>query len=269
MSDDYSPQSVESRAADVRSAEVVPARSNALQLIARSAFARRIFARRDAAIAIGEADVDATPRVKRSMPWSLLSFIALVIIPSLGAIVYFCLFASDQFVAEARMAVRTANFDFGRDSRGKSGGEASSKAAASSVGLPSLADQDAFVVAAYVRSQAAIQDISGKVDVRAAYSRPEADVWARLARDASAEKLLLYWRSMVSAHVEASSGIVTIEVRAFRPDDALKLAQELIGASERLVNDLSARARADAVLRAEQEVRRSEALVQTAMAAQL
>jgi capsular polysaccharide transport system permease protein len=71
---------------------------------------------------------------------------------------------------------------------------------------------------------------------------------------------------MVTAYVDAPSGVVTVSVKAFRADDALALSQAIIKASEALANDVSARARADAMTRAEAEVPRDEGLVQSALA---
>ena len=60
-------------------------------------------------------------------------------------------------------------------------------------------------------------------------------------------------------------GIVTVRTRAFRADDALALASAIVRLSEKLANDVTARARADTMRRAEDEVRRSEGLVRDAL----
>src|SRR6202007_2052605 len=81
---------------------------------------------------------------------------------------------------------------------------------------------------------------------------------ARLKRNASIEDLVDYWNSMVTTNIDGPSGIVTVAARAFRQEDALALSQAIIVASEKLVNEVSARARNDAMRRAEGEVRRNE-----------
>jgi capsular polysaccharide transport system permease protein len=70
---------------------------------------------------------------------------------------------------------------------------------------------------------------------------------------------------MVLTYVDGPSGIVTVDAKAFRPDDALLLSQAIIDASEKLANEVSARSRNDAMKRAEEEVRRYEEKVQTAL----
>ncbi len=189
------------------------------------------------------------------------SFILLVVIPSLVSWVYLAFFASNQYVAEARFAVRAAQMDTGESDKLKSA--ASSLASGSIV---SLSGQDAYIVTTYIRSRAVIDDLSKTIDIRQIFTRPEGDFWARLKRDGSAEELLSYWNSMVTAYVDGPSGVVSVTVRSFRPDDSVALASAIIKVSENLVNEVSARARNDALKRTEDEVRRSEARVRAALA---
>ena len=54
------------------------------------------------------------------------------------------------------------------------------------------------------------------------------------------------------------SGIVTLIVRAFTPQDSLDITNKVMPESERFVNDLSGRARADSLRRAEFELTRAK-----------
>jgi len=56
-----------------------------------------------------------------------------------------------------------------------------------------------------------------------------------------------------------------VRARAFNPQDALKLADGILASSERLVNNLSARARRDALRNAEDEVSRAEKRLKSAL----
>lgn len=180
-----------------------------------------------------------------------------VIVPSVASIFYLAFMASDQYVASARFAVRSVQ------SEAAASLTASADSAPST--LPPLVGQDGYIVVTYIRSHAIVTELQKKADLRAIFRRPEADFWARLPSNASAEELTDYWRSMVSANVDGPSGIVTIHTRAFRPDDALLLSRLVLEASERLANEVSARARADSVSRAETEVKRSEAEMHKAL----
>ncbi len=224
--------------------------------------ARRVFS----AVSLrGSAQpASAAAEVRQGKPLSLpnvylASFIAIVAIPSFLCIIYLAFIASDQYVAEARLAVKAAQFEFGRD---KSSGALASLGSGST---PAIAGQDAYIITNYIHSRAILEDLNGKIDIKEIYQRPEADFWARLKSDPSAEEYANYWKKMVTTYVDGPSGIVTLLVRAFRPKDAERLSQAVLEASEKLANDVSARARRTIMHQAEDEVRRSEGLVRAAL----
>src|ERR1700687_5924671 len=177
-------------------------------------------------------------------PGYLISLILAVVIPAFMAILYLAFIASDQYVAEARFAVRTSQIDGG-------GGDKLLSMLGSGLGssMPALAGQDPYIVTGYIHSRAIVDDLSQQLDLRAIFTRPGSDFWARLKRNASIEDLVDYWNGMVTADVDVPSGIVTVAARAFRQEDALALSQAIIAASEKLVNEVSARARHDAMRR--------------------
>lgn len=202
----------------------------------------------------------------------LLTFILLVVLPTIAAGVYLFFVASDQYVAEARFAVRPAdpiggpgdtNLSLANADKTKVGALSSGSYL---YGGDSLSSADAEIVANYIHSRAVIDDVSRTVDVKAIFRAPGADFFARLPDGASAEDLAIYWNRMVSVYIETTSGIVTLSVSAFRREDALRLTQAILKSSETLVNDLSRKVRADAMRTAEEEVRRSDGEVRFALA---
>ncbi|WP_158811987.1 capsule biosynthesis protein [Beijerinckia sp. L45] len=207
----------------------------------------------------GSFDLEPEPRRKPNIV--LISLILVVLLPILTAGLYLFFVAADQYAAETRFAVKTASGG-SDDSGGK--GETSIASVMTSGG--SLGGQEADIVANYIQSRAIIDDIARTVDVRAIFQRPEADFWAKLPTNASTEDLTAYWKKMISVYIESTSGIVTVEARAFRREDALLLAKAIVKSSETLVNDLSSNVRADAVKHAEDEIRRAEADVRFALA---
>jgi capsular polysaccharide transport system permease protein len=254
--------------------EIEAPRSRRGSLVGVVAGAARIVARRfSGAVALrppepAETAAETRPRKPLPLPNGYLaSFFAVFVIPSFLCIVYLAFIASDQYVAEARFAVQTAQFGFAslKLDDDKSSGPAAAVGGLSSGAIPSVSSQDAYVITNYIGSRAIIDDLAGKIDIRAIFQRPEADFWARLKNDPSAEELTDYWKKMVSTYVEATSGIVTVKARAFRPADAKALATAIVEASERLANDVSARARTTIMQQAEEEVRRSEGLVRAAL----
>ena len=226
------------------------------------------------ALELRDTSVELQPKRKFNIVrWSLL---LCVLLPAIASVLYLFLVASDQYVAETRFMVRQAEPLTGggggamtstgeKKEAGGASAMASSPAAAMS-GTFNLGGEDAEIVASYIHSRSIIDDISRTLDVRAIFQRPEADFWARLPRDASAEDFTKYWNRMVAANVEATSGIVTVSVSAFRREDALRLTQAILKSSERLVNDLSTKVRLDMMKTAEDEVRRSEGEVRFSLA---
>src|SRR5207237_10653540 len=86
----------------------------------------------------------------------------------------------------------------------------------------------------------------------------EADWRLRLTRRRSIEGSVQYWRGKVDPFYDPANGPVVVRVRAFTPAEALQLAQAIVAASEQLVNDLSTRARHDALGNGESEVTHAE-----------
>ncbi|MGA2895925.1 MAG: capsule biosynthesis protein [Xanthobacteraceae bacterium] len=205
---------------------------------------------------------DALPRVMTSPLWA--SFIGLVLVPSFAAMVYFALIASDQLAAEARFAVRQIAAD---SSDTTASGSNTSDSGGGSVNFSfTTPGQNAYIVTSYIQSRAIVDDLNARLNLREIFRRPEADFWARLKRNASIDELADYWRSMVSTYIDAPSGIVTLQVRAFRADDAVAVAKAVLELSETLVNRISDRARSDAMAMSEGEVRHAYEMTQTALA---
>ena len=183
-----------------------------------------------------------------------LSFAVVVVLPVVFAAVYYFLVAADQYVAEFRFAVRSAEpapSEFGWLLRSD---VASAPAAA-----------DSYIVVQYVRSRAMVDDLAPTLDLREIFSRPGADWPARLHLPVSVEELVGYWKGQVDAFFDATNGTVVVRVSAFTRRDALILAQAILAASEALVNRLSARARRDALHGAATEVDAAERRLSTAL----
>jgi capsular polysaccharide transport system permease protein len=200
----------------------------------------------------------------RSAP--LLSFIFLVILPSVAAAVYYAAFAAPQYTVEERFIVRQNNQ--GQESatnKMQQQPQVATMAPSTSMSV-ALAMEDAYVVANYIRSRAMIDDLSKTIDLRKIYRRPEADFYARLKHGATAEELEDYWKDMVTTYVDGPSGIVTLQVRAFRPEDALEIALAIDELAEKLVNEISLRARQDALARSQQDVDHAEDAMRSILA---
>jgi capsular polysaccharide transport system permease protein len=191
----------------------------------------------------------------RRFPLRSLSLVVVVAVPVVLAAVYYFFIAADQYVAEFRFALRSVE-----PVRTEASGIFQGSVAFSPIGV------DSYAIAQYLRSRDIVDDLGKTLDLREMFSRPEADWAARLQLPVSIEELVRYWKSQVDAFFDVANGTIVVRARAFTPDDALKLAQGILASSERLVNDLSARARRDTLRNSEKEVRRAERRLKTALA---
>jgi capsular polysaccharide transport system permease protein len=162
---------------------------------------------------------------------------ACVLLPNLLAIGYLGLVAAPQFASEARFVVRTNS---------KTGALALGTALS---GFVRAAD-DTFPVHAYILSRDAALRLSGDPDLRDALSRPEADFLFRypgLFRSPTGEGFFRHYLRFVDVDYDDRSGISTLKVRAFRPEDSQAIAEALLRGAESLINRLNERARQDAL----------------------
>lgn len=185
-----------------------------------------------------------------------VSFVALVLIPVAVSAAYYFAVAADQYVAEFRFTFNTP--DPPRyDPLSLFAGNATRSPAA----------LESQILVQYMTSRAIVDRIDASLDLRRVFSPPQADWWARLPRSAAIEELVRYWQGQVDPFYDPANGTVTVRVRAFAPGDALRLSEAVVAASESLVNELSLRARRDALRQAESELAQAEARLKSALGA--
>lgn len=179
-----------------------------------------------------------------------------VLLPALLSLLYFGLWASPMYIAEARFAVR------GAETSGAAGGLASLLLpAGASVGA------DAHIVAEYIQSPDIMEAIDGEMGIFRHFSSREHDFISRLAADATRDERLSYWNWAVKPSFDPETGVITLSVRAYDPATAQKLAEAVLARSEALVNAMSRRAQNDAIALAMSEVKTAEARVSKAQEA--
>ncbi len=199
---------------------------------------------------------EAAVRRRRVLPSpTLLSFLLVVVVPVALAAIYYLGIAADQYVVAFRFGVRSA-----QPARADGGVGLIPGATPLQVGL------DSYAVAQYIDSRAIVDTLNKTIDLRRMFATPAADWPARLHLPASAEDLIEYWRGQVEAFFDPTNGTIRVRVRAFSADDALELARAVLAAAEQLVNDLSLRARHDALRNAEGDVAAAEARLRRALA---
>lgn len=169
-----------------------------------------------------------------------------VLLPTLLAAVYLWLVAADQYHSDAAFSIRSEDFANPLEALG----------AFTQVGTSSASDSQ--VLYDYIRSQPLVAKIDERFDLRSLYRRHPSDLVFSLPADASMEDLVDYWDRMVSIAIDSSSGVLTLEVRAFRPEDAQSIAEAIIEESGILVDELSRIARQDAMRFAREDVAMAE-----------
>jgi len=191
---------------------------------------------------------------RRRLPLGAITFVLMVALPMALAGIYHFFIAADQYVAEFRFGLRSAE-----PVRTDPGLPFQIGAAPSLIGL------DSYVVVQYIVSRAMVDDLDKTLDLRQMFSTAKADWPARLHIPVPVEDLVAYWQGQVDAFFDPTNGTIVVKARAFAPEDAVKLAQAILASSERLVNELSARARRDALRDSENDLQRAEQRLATAL----
>jgi capsular polysaccharide transport system permease protein len=212
----------------------------------------------DRELALPSADYwrETARRYARNGP--VLSILIGIVLPTLLTALYMFLLAADQYASEARISVR-ANDQQSVDVVGMLTGL---------TGTMSAKMPETYAVASYMNSSQIVKELDERIGIRKIYSDPErVDYLSRLKSNATLEELFEHWPWRSSVVVDQQTTILTFEARAFTPEDAHRITTEVLAASERLVNEMSARARGDAVAHAQAEVARSEERMKNARVA--
>lgn len=186
----------------------------------------------------------AAAKTRLQQSGKLLFFFLAVVLPTIIGALYYAFIASPQYVSEFRFSVRANS------------GPAST---GSTVAIDAmLAMSNSYIVSDYVGSRDAVVALDKAVDLRNLYSSSGVDFLSRLGSDASIEKLVRYWSSRIDTSYDITTGINVVEVSAFSPQDAQKIASTLKVLCENLVNGISDAARKSQMEFAHAELQRAE-----------
>lgn len=205
-------------------------------------------------LALASRSASTAPgRIRSRFSPAIKAVLAAVLLPTLLSLLYFGLWASPMYIAEARFAVR------GTENSGAAGGLAA-------LLLPSGASvgADAHIVAEYIQSPDIMEAIDGELHIFRHFSSREYDLISRLAADATRDERLSYWNWAVKPSFDPETGVIALSVRAYDPATAQKLAEAVLTKSEALVNAMSRRAQDDAIALAMSEVKTAEQRVSAA-----
>lgn len=201
------------------------------------------------ALPAGVPPVAVRPPVALAKPKSrhwlvLLSFLLLVVLPSLFWAWYLWSRASDQYLSTVGFSVRHEQQAPSLDILG---------GLAPFTGSGGAADTD--ILYQYIRSQDMVEKIDSELDVRSRFSRdwPHDFVFAFNPRG-HVEDLTRYWQRQVKVLYDSKTQIITLNVSAFTPEDAQQIAAAVFQESSDKINELSAIALDDATRMAKLEL---------------
>lgn len=171
-----------------------------------------------------------------------LRILIAAIVPVLMAVCYYGFIASDRYVSESAVVLRSGNQSSSNLSFG------------GLLPVSSPDTQDVLVVSDYIASMEMAQYLDEKYKLREHFADQSLDFVSRLTRNSNDEEFLDYFRGMVSVKYEETSSIISIVTRAFSADMAHDINREIINRSELLINRLSDRIVEDTLLTAREEV---------------
>jgi capsular polysaccharide transport system permease protein len=173
-------------------------------------------------------------------------FLATVVIPTVIAVIYFGLIASDVYISEAKFVVRSPD-----------------KAPSSGLGVLlkgagfSTAGDEIYAAQDFVLSRDALRLINKDNAFLNAYTKPSISFFDRfdpLGQRPKFEDLYKYYQYKVKVDYKTSSSISTLTVRAYDPVAAQRFSEQLLEVAEATVNRLNTRARQDLIRFAQAEV---------------
>lgn len=198
-------------------------------------------------------------RMRRRHRIVLLSFLYLVVLPSAISAWYLWTRAADQYSSHLGFSVRK---------------EEAGSAFDSILGIAQLSgssSSDTDILYEYLQSQDLVTAVDAEIDLGAVWSRsdPARDMIFAYDPTGTVEDLLRHWRRKVTVNHDTSTGLIEVRVLSFDAVESWAINELIYKHSSLLINKLSAIARDDAVLYAQDELAQSEKRLKAARIALL
>lgn len=179
----------------------------------------------------------------RKAGWKLR---ATIFLPAVLVCVYFWVFATDRYQSEATFVVRNPGLGTVAEIANLMQG---TKVLASA--------EDSYIVHEYLRSRDAMRSLltNGKLlEVFHGYGSDFLWAYPPVFTASNEERLYRQYRRFVDISFDKTTGISTLTVQAFNPEDASQFATALLASAEKMINRLNERAQRDTLRTAEEEV---------------
>ena len=181
----------------------------------------------------------------RSRHWGLfLAFVLMVVAPISGVAYYLYGVASDQYASTSGFSVRKEDVSSPAELMG-----------GLSQFMGGSGDGEADMLYEFIQSQDLVTKLDARLDLQDHYTGPHSDdpIFG-LKPGGTVEDLVHYWHRIVKVAYDQGTGLLSLHVRAFSPEMAQRLSEEIIAESQVLVNELNATARNDMLKYAEQDL---------------
>ncbi|MDQ3034643.1 MAG: hypothetical protein M3Y87_19695 [Myxococcota bacterium] len=165
-------------------------------------------------------------------------------LPTLVAGVYFGGIASPQYESTTTFTIQSADTPLG-----------ASPLQALMASVPGgSSSRDTMLVEQFIESRDMVDLLVREHALREHYADPERDWHSRLAAEATIDDVHEYYLDHIRIDLDDQAGTISLHVRAFTPERAESFGQAILDASERMVNQLSERARTDRIRYSEEQV---------------
>ena len=196
-----------------------------------------------------------TARLKPHHRGLMLSFLLLVVAPFIVSVFYLWLVAADQYASTVGFTVRR-----------EEGATSSSEllgGLAQFAGSSGSSESD--ILYEFIQSQEIVADIDERVGLGSIYAAHwPADPLFSLWPDATIEDLQWYWQRVVRISYDQGTHLIALRVLAPEPEQAQRIATEIVAASQRMINDLNTQSRSDTMRYAMEDLEASVARLKAA-----
>ncbi len=179
----------------------------------------------------------------KSLPGGVKRYLVVALLPSFLCFLYFALWASPMYVSEVKFAVKSAD-----------SGAGSMSLMTTLFRMPTSSLQDAMVVEEFLRSNDAFTIADDALNLIEHYSSSDHDLISRLASMPTVDDINSFWSSVSEVSVNQDSNVLTFRVRAYSPEMAYQINEQILNESEALVNSMNERAKEDMLKLADTEV---------------
>ncbi len=182
-----------------------------------------------------ESESNLALKEKRKLPSLLLTFT--VIVPLFLAVLYNFIISSERFTSTAAFVVRENQASAG----------ILSLVSNNSIGR---SDDNSYAVVEYMQSRSVIEPINKDGFLSGIFARADLDIFSRFPTVFSGrtkDDLFQHFQGYIDVEFKQSTGVITLDVQAFSPEDAKALAERMLLGGEALVNTLNDRAREDSI----------------------